>query len=314
MSQLLRPTKWCIVSTSGGGLNLGEGVAAGGTHLSLYISTNASDDADSPGVFELGYTGAGGGLSGGLLPIKFSYSFSMSQMPSKGHIFNPPLSHGKDPEPQDLAGPCVVGVVSAGFGFGGSGTVIFFGAALSSFSPSICSAIGFVGGSGVGLPGGPSASAMGYLGFVRVSNVNPETLAYKESPEALNLRQPDFRAVPLALPADVLFDFDRAVLKPTADSLLGQAAAFLKTQRFRSVIIEGHTDSKGTDQYNLQLSIQRANAVKSWLVSNNVPNANSFVARGMGKSHPIAANTNADGSDNRDGRQQNRRVTFVLVP
>jgi outer membrane protein OmpA-like peptidoglycan-associated protein len=315
MSHLLRPTKWRIVSSSGGGATIGEGIAAGGTHLSLYISTNANDNADSPGVIELGYTGVGAGPSGGLIPIKFSYNFSMSQMPSTGLIYQPPLSHGKDPEPQDLAGPCVVGVGSGSFGFGGSVTLIFFRVAdPTCFSHPICIAIGVLGGTGVGLPGGPSASAIGYVGYLRVSNVNPETLTYTESPEPPNLRQPDFRVVPLALPADVLFDFDRAVLKPGAEPLLRSTAQFLAKQRAKSVIIEGHTDSKGTDQYNVQLSIARANAVRNWLVTNQVPNANSFVARGVGKAQPIAANTKPDGSDNPEGRRQNRRVTFVLIP
>ena len=310
MSQLLRPSPWCIVTTSGGGGSVGDGVAAGGTLFNLYISRNAADDADSPGVIKLSYTGVGCGPAAS--PLPFSVNFSMTQMPtSKGHIYYRPLSHRKAPEPDDLTGPCVIWVFSGSFGSSGSLTLVFFRTVLF---PTISSPVGKVGGFGVSLPGVPSASWMSYWGYLRIGSVNPETLTYNESPEPPDLRQPNFRVVPLALPADVLFDFNRAVLKPGAEPILRNTAQFLAQQRAKSVVIEGHTDSIGTDQFNLVLSVERANAVKNWLVRNNVPNANSFVARGMGKGHPIAPNTRPDGSDDPKGRAQNRRVTFVLTP
>jgi outer membrane protein OmpA-like peptidoglycan-associated protein len=306
-----KPTQWYIVTSSGGGASVGEVLAAGGTHGNLYISRNPEDHADSPGVIELSYTGVGGGPSASLVP--FSVSFSMTQMPSKGRIYDGPLSSGKDIQPDDLTGPCVVWSGSVHpTGAGGSLTLIFF-RSFTFAAPATCKAFGMVGGMEVGLPGLPSASAMYYLGYLRVSQVNPETLDYKDTFER-DRRQANLRVVPLALPADVLFDFDRAVLKPGAEPILQSAAQFLARQRVRSVVIEGHTDSKGTDQYNLQLSADRANAVRNWLVGHQVLNAGSFVTRGMGKSQPIAPNARPDGSDNPDGRRQNRRVSIVLAP
>jgi outer membrane protein OmpA-like peptidoglycan-associated protein len=243
-------------------------------------------------------------------------------MPSKGVIYHGPLSTGADLELKDLTGWCAIRVTSVGYGIGvgarglgagGSLTEIFF-RPIAVELPTRCKAVGIVFGAGVTKGLRLGGSMMEYKGHMRVSQVNPEMLAYKDMPEPLNLRQPDFRRIPLALPADVLFDFGSAVLKPAADSILGQAVQFLARQRVRSVIIEGHTDSKGTDQYNLRLSIERANAVKTWLVRNKVPNANSFVTKGLGKSRPIKPNTKPDGSDNPEGRQENRRVSFVLVP
>jgi len=66
--------------------------------------------------------------------------------------------------------------------------------------------------------------------------------------------------------------------------------------------------------YNLQFSGNRANAVKYWFVNYGGPAADSFVTKGLGKSRPIAPNTHPDGSDNPEGRRQNRRVSIILVP
>ena len=75
--------------------------------------------------------------------------------------------------------------------------------------------------------------------------------------------------------------------------------------------MEGYTDSKGSKAFNMQLSQERANAVKAWLVKDgNVP-AN-ITARGFGEQNPVAPNTNADGSDNPAGRALNRRVSIVV--
>ena len=78
------------------------------------------------------------------------------------------------------------------------------------------------------------------------------------------------------------------------------------------VTVEGYSDSKGGRSVNRQLSQERANAVKDWLVKNgNVPAA-SITARGFGEQNPVAPNTNADGSDNAAGRALNRRVSIIV--
>src|SRR2546421_430108 len=77
--------------------------------------------------------------------------------------------------------------------------------------------------------------------------------------------------------------------------------------RARQVSIEGHTDSKGSEEYNQRLSERRAEAVASALDREGVSQSRTH-ARGFGKKYPIAPNQNSDGSDNPPGRAKNRRV------
>jgi outer membrane protein OmpA-like peptidoglycan-associated protein len=77
------------------------------------------------------------------------------------------------------------------------------------------------------------------------------------------------------------------------------------------VIIEGHTDGKGTDGYNQCLSERRAAAVRIALVNRGLP-GERLITHGFGKSRPIAPNQYDDGSDDPVGRQKNRRVEVVI--
>jgi outer membrane protein OmpA-like peptidoglycan-associated protein len=118
--------------------------------------------------------------------------------------------------------------------------------------------------------------------------------------------------VRIELAADVLFDFDKYTLKPAATESLrkvGQVAAAYPDYSMR---IEGHTDGKGTHAYNMRLSEQRAQSVKSWLVENAGVSAARITTKGWGETKPVAPNKNPDGSDNPEGRQKNRRVEIVL--
>src|SRR3990170_92288 len=70
----------------------------------------------------------------------------------------------------------------------------------------------------------------------------------------------------IELAADVLFDFDKANLRPPAQQTLKQGAAIIRERAKGTVRVEGHTDSKGSDPYNQKLSVGRANSVKNWLI------------------------------------------------
>ena len=115
----------------------------------------------------------------------------------------------------------------------------------------------------------------------------------------------------IELPADILFDFDKDQIRPGAEPTLRQAPELIRKSAKGAVCIEGHTDAKGKDAYNLALSQRRARSVQKWLVDEGRVNAR-FDIQGFGKSRPAAPNTKSDGSDDPEGRQRNRRVEIVF--
>jgi outer membrane protein OmpA-like peptidoglycan-associated protein len=120
------------------------------------------------------------------------------------------------------------------------------------------------------------------------------------------------RGVVVNLP-DVLFEFNKHQLTSDARAKVRDIAQVLDGPRVqkRQVSIEGHTDSIGSDQYNVRLSQLRADAVSSGLESDGV-SASRLHTRGFGKKYPIAPNKNPDGSDNPAGRAKNRRVEVII--
>ncbi len=115
------------------------------------------------------------------------------------------------------------------------------------------------------------------------------------------------------LAADLLFDFDKAEIKPGAEPTLDKVVTVLKASPGASLSVEGHTDGKGTDAYNVPLSEKRAVNVAQWLASRaNLPAA-SVRTKGWGKSKPIAPNATPDGSDDPEGRAKNRRVEIIVT-
>jgi outer membrane protein OmpA-like peptidoglycan-associated protein len=119
-------------------------------------------------------------------------------------------------------------------------------------------------------------------------------------------------AVEVNLPADVLFDFDKAELRTDARETLRELAALLLEKQRRSIAITGHSDAIGTDAYNQRLSERRAVAVKTWLVSREGIKSPPITTSGRGARDPVAPNKKPDGTDDPEGRQQNRRVTIVF--
>ncbi len=117
----------------------------------------------------------------------------------------------------------------------------------------------------------------------------------------------------LTLSGDVLFDFDQWSLRPQAQAELQKIAGVITDLGSAQVEVTGYTDSKGSDDYNQRLSEQRANSVCAWLESHlSVPANTDCTASGKGEADPVAANTRPDGSDNPEGRAQNRRVELFL--
>jgi outer membrane protein OmpA-like peptidoglycan-associated protein len=116
----------------------------------------------------------------------------------------------------------------------------------------------------------------------------------------------------IEMAADVLFDFDKADLKAEAVPALERVGTVLKSYPRSAITVEGHTDGKGLAAYNQRLSERRAAAVVAWLVAHDGLEQGRAAARGAGATRPIAPNSNADGSDNPEGRQKNRRVEIVV--
>jgi outer membrane protein OmpA-like peptidoglycan-associated protein len=119
-------------------------------------------------------------------------------------------------------------------------------------------------------------------------------------------------AVTMKLEGDVLFDFDKAEIKPEAEQTLDKVGSVISQFPEGKVLIEGHTDSKGSPDVNLELSKRRAEAVKGWLVKKKGVPESIITTRGFGETKPVALNTNPDGSDDTQGRQQNRRVEITV--
>jgi outer membrane protein OmpA-like peptidoglycan-associated protein len=105
--------------------------------------------------------------------------------------------------------------------------------------------------------------------------------------------------------SDVLFDTAKYTLKPAAREKMAKVAGILLAYPGLKIQVEGHTDSVGSDEYNMKLSQQRADAVRDYLVAQSVP-PTGITSIGYGKSQPVASN------DTAAGRQQNRRVELVV--
>lgn len=110
----------------------------------------------------------------------------------------------------------------------------------------------------------------------------------------------------------VLFDFDRADLRPEAIDILQQVLAAIEDRGHTGTIeVAGHTDAVGEAGYNYDLSVRRATGVALWL-RERVPAEQDIVAVGYGETQPVAPNTMPDGSDDPTGRTQNRRVEIIV--
>lgn len=105
--------------------------------------------------------------------------------------------------------------------------------------------------------------------------------------------------------SDVLFDTGKSTLKPGADLALNRLGEFMRENPEMRVIVEGHTDSMGSDEYNQQLSESRGRAVSDALSNRGISSARVQVV-GRGEGYPVASN------DSAAGRQQNRRVEVIF--
>ena len=108
----------------------------------------------------------------------------------------------------------------------------------------------------------------------------------------------------ISLSADTNFDFDSAKLRPLGEQRVEELVEGLKKSPSARVLVEGHTDSIGTEKYNQRLSERRANAVRDYMVSLGI-DASHITTRGYGEANPVESN------DTAEGRAKNRRVDIT---
>ena len=129
-----------------------------------------------------------------------------------------------------------------------------------------------------------------------------EQLKYEESAQSISIN----------LQGDVLFDFGKSIVRTEAEPSLEKVAAVVGAFPEGKTKIAGYTDAKGGPKENLALSKDRAQAVKDFLVKKKGLPGTNITIEGLGEADPVAPNKNPDGSDNPEGRAQNRRVQITV--
>ncbi len=135
-----------------------------------------------------------------------------------------------------------------------------------------------------------------------VTNVTFDTLMYLE-PIIIN------KSIVLQ---NIYYDFAKWDIRADAAQELDKLVDILYDNPEISIELSSHTDSVDTESYNQRLSQRRAESAVNYIVSAGI-DRNRITAKGYGESHPIARNTNPDGTDNPEGRQKNRRTEFKVT-
>jgi len=176
--------------------------------------------------------------------------------------------------------------------------------------------IGAAGGGILGAIIGHAAgnTAVGTLVGAAVGGTAGGLIGHKMDKQAAEIKQTvpgatvtrEGEGILVKFDSGILFDVDKTILKPSAQNSLTQLAVSLQNNPQTNIMIIGHTDSTGTAAHNMDLSIRRATAVKSFITQQGV-DASRLSTQGKGETEPIAPNSTAA------GRAQNRRVEIVIV-
>ena len=193
---------------------------------------------------------------------------------------------------------------NSGLSFGNSPSKLSFG---SRFIPlenkSLAFLLGFDVGVGKGIVAGtpfnPDYQILGQISYT-VGIHNTERKHYYTTKD-VNIVDRKF-----IIRKNVNFQVGKAVLLSESHALLNQIASVIKQNRVKRLLVVGHTDSSHTDDYNVKLSLDRANAVKSYLVGQGIPEE-AISTQGYGKRKPRASNLTEA------GRALNRRVEFFIL-
>ena len=177
-------------------------------------------------------------------------------------------------------------------------------------------AVGTAGGAAVGAVIGRAAgnTALGAIIGATVGGVTGTIIGRKMDKQAEEIRKevPGVKVervgegIVVEFKSNILFGFDRADLSNSAEKNLDDLTNVLKKYPDTNIEIQGHTDDKGTEAYNLRLSERRASSVAAYLKSKGIT-ANRITIKGYGESAPKYAN------DSESSRAENRRVDFLIT-
>ena len=134
-----------------------------------------------------------------------------------------------------------------------------------------------------------------------------QQLASERAQHQIEIERQQNEILKLTMSSEVSFDFNSARIKASFQSPLNKIADIMNRYPQTQIVVAGHTDSVGSEQYNLELSLRRANAVADYLMLRNVMRAR-IGTEGRGELEPIADNNSAA------GRSKNRRVEIYVVP
>ncbi len=134
-----------------------------------------------------------------------------------------------------------------------------------------------------------------------------QELANERAQHQIEIERQQNEILKLTMSSEVSFDFNAATIKPTFHTPLNKIADIMSRYPQTQIVVVGHTDSVGSEQYNLELSLRRANAVADYLIMRGVA-TERMGTEGRGETEPIASN------DTVTGRAQNRRVEIFVVP
>lgn len=148
----------------------------------------------------------------------------------------------------------------------------------------------------IGIPKGAAGGGVAITG--RVMNVK---MALKD----LNAKVTETE-IRIELPSDILFDFDKYNIRSDAQEALRKVAVVIQAYPGKTVWVEGHTDARGSKEYNMKLSIRRAESVKQWLQVKENLGDTPFQTKGWGETKPRATNATEE------GWQENRRVEITI--
>ena len=181
-----------------------------------------------------------------------------------------------------------------------------------------CAAAGGVTGAALGAIESSTYAGYGALigggmaaAYCWANGTEQETVAVVETVEPVPTAEPEPEpmAEPVRVELDVKFDFDRAQVKQDSMADIKDLADFMKQYNQTTTVVEGHTDSVGTDAYNQRLSERRANAVRDVLVNQFGLESSRVDSVGYGESSPVADNSTAEGRaiNRRDGAEVEAR-------